>query len=123
MYKDDYCKYLNKNDIKTVSECGCDWMYFNYAAIPVKAMPVYVDITQESAQKIIKDLKAMMTVEDAYELAAQLLAAVVRAVDDQETIRRIQYEFAQIIGDSPNPEDRGSGGPEIHIRPRSVDIG
>jgi len=53
----------------------------------------------ESEVKILKDIHAVMTAEDAYEMVAKLMAAVITAVDDPKTIKRIQYEFTRIVGD------------------------
>lgn len=61
----------------------------------------------ESEVKIIKDIKAVLTAEDAYELTAQLLAAIITTVNAAEDIpdkaklyimKRIQYEFTRIVG-------------------------
>lgn len=53
----------------------------------------------ESEVKILREIHAVMTAEDATELTAKLFAAVISAVDDPQVIRRIQYEFARITGD------------------------
>ena len=61
----------------------------------------------ESEVKIVKDLKAMLTAEDAHEFAAKLLAAVIDAVNGAPDIsndarvyllKRINYEFGRITG-------------------------
>jgi len=65
----------------------------------------------ESEVKIAKEMKAILTAADAYELAAKLLASIIEAassliLDDNirgKFLKRIQYEFARLIG------DRGSG--------------
>lgn len=73
----------------------------------------------ESEVKIAKDLKAILTAEDAYELAAKLLGSIIEAVgtlivDDSlrgRLLKRIQYEFAKLIGDRSSREvDPGLGG-------------
>lgn len=73
----------------------------------------------ESEVKIAKDLKAILTSEDAYELAAKLLAAIIEAAnslifDDAlrgKFLKRIQYEFARLIGDTSIREtDQGFDG-------------
>jgi hypothetical protein len=73
----------------------------------------------ESEVKIAKDLKAILTAKDAYELTAKLLASIIEAatsliVDDtvrSRFLKRIQYEFARLIGDRGGGEDiEGSGG-------------
>ncbi len=87
----------------------------------------------ESEVKIAKDLKAMLTAEDAFELAAKLLAAIIQAASEiifDETVRsrflkRIQYEFAKLIGDRGGREDTpgfgGSGGEVIDSVTSTVD--
>lgn len=76
----------------------------------------------ESEVKIAKDLKAILTAKDAYELAAKLLAAIIEAANSlifdstlrSRFLKRIQYEFARLVGDEriseddPGP-DRGGG--------------
>jgi hypothetical protein len=74
----------------------------------------------ESEVKIAKDLKAILTSEDAYELAAKLLAAIIEAAnslifDDAlrgRFLKRIQYEFARLIGDTSirETDERSDGG-------------
>lgn len=57
--------------------------------------------TTEREIKALKEIKAIMTVEDGYELAAKLMAAVIRVIgDDPKKIKQVQYEFARIIGES-----------------------
>ncbi len=73
----------------------------------------------ESEVKIAKDLKAILTAEDAYELSAKLLAAIIESAsaliaDDAvrgRFLKRIQYEFARLVGDRGSREvDAGIGG-------------
>jgi phage shock protein A len=73
----------------------------------------------ESEVKIAKDLKAILTAEDAYELAAKLLGSIIEAagsiiIDDTirgRLLKRIEYEFAKLIGDRSSREvDPGFGG-------------
>jgi hypothetical protein len=63
----------------------------------------------ESEVKIIKDIHAVMTAEDAYELGAKLLAAIIETVgslpempDKAKSLfmRRIQFEFTRLVGDN-----------------------
>lgn len=57
--------------------------------------------TTEREVKALKEIKAIMTVQDGYELAAKLMAAVIRVIgDDPRKIKQAQYEFARIIGES-----------------------
>jgi hypothetical protein len=68
----------------------------------------------ESEVKIIKDMHAIMTMEDAYEFQAKLLNSIVTTVNYMpithevrvQFLQRIQYEFTRLIGESP---DRGLG--------------
>lgn len=73
----------------------------------------------ESEVKIAKELKAILTAKDAYELAAKLLASIIEAAtsliaDDSiraKFLKRIQYEFARLIGDRRSDQgDEGPGG-------------
>lgn len=73
----------------------------------------------ESEVKIAKELKAILTAKDAYELAAKLLASIIEAatsliLDDAtrgKFLKRIQYEFARLVGDRTDREvDEGFGG-------------
>lgn len=46
-------------------------------------------------------IRAVMTVEDGYQLAAKMLAAVIRVIgDDPKKLKQVQYEFSRIIGES-----------------------
>jgi hypothetical protein len=55
----------------------------------------------ERELKVLKEIKAIMTAEDGYELATKLLAAVMRVVgDDPHKMKQVQYEFTRIIGES-----------------------
>ena len=53
----------------------------------------------ESEVKILHEIHAVMTAEDAYQMVAKLMAAVISAVEDPKTIRRIQHEFVTITGE------------------------
>jgi hypothetical protein len=87
----------------------------------------------ESEMKVIKEIKAIMTVEDGYELSAKLLAAVIQVLKDDpdrsKKLKRIQYEFAKIIGEQPGTkytddaegDDWGSVGAVIDGRSGDVD--
>lgn len=72
----------------------------------------------ESEVKVLTAIKAIITAEDAYELSAKLLAAVMRVVnDDPKRMKQVQYEFGRIIGEIGDgvakryaEDDGGSGG-------------
>ena len=59
----------------------------------------------DSEVKVAKDIQAILTAEDAYELVAKLLGSVIQVVDDPNQLKRIQYEFAKIVGDTPVGKD------------------
>ena len=83
--------------------------YHDYAAW--KQMFEAIDIDRklvESEVKIIKDMRAVLTAEDGYELTAQLMSAVMAATGAMEDIpdhvkmhflKRIQYEFTRVVGE------------------------
>lgn len=68
----------------------------------------------ESEVKIAKDLRAIMTAEDAYQLTARIWASVIEAVRQSdvtdkkkaEILKRIEYEIVNIIGEDAR---RGEG--------------
>jgi hypothetical protein len=53
----------------------------------------------DSEVKTIKEIKAILTAEDAHNLVAKLLAVVIRVVQDTVKLRIIHFEFARIIGE------------------------
>lgn len=56
----------------------------------------------ESEVKVVKDIRAILTAEDAYELVAKLLAIILRVFpDDPKKLMQVQYEFSKLIGDKP----------------------
>lgn len=72
----------------------------------------------ESEVKILKEIKAVITYEDMYEMQAKVLAAAIRVVgDDPRKLRQLQYEFAKIAGESggtgfsDDEDDQGGGEP------------
>jgi hypothetical protein len=75
----------------------------------------------ESEVKVAKDMQAIITAEDAYELTAKLFAAVIDAIrqsDDLEDmsksriLKRIEYEFTRTIGeDARAPAEEPDRGP------------
>lgn len=75
--------------------------------------------TTEREIKALREIKAIMTAEDGYELAAKLMAAVIRVIgDDPKKIKQVQYEFARLIGESSDrvgetsPDNDGGGSEE-----------
>jgi hypothetical protein len=64
----------------------------------------------ERELKVLKEIKAIMTAEDGYELATKLLAATMRVVgDDPKKMKQVQYEFTRIIGESGSDVIEGYG--------------
>ena len=55
----------------------------------------------DSEVKVAKDIQAILTAEDAYELVAKLLACVIQIENDPNKLKQIQYEFTRIVGDTP----------------------
>ena len=73
--------------------------------------------TVEREVKVLTSIKAIMTAEDGYELAAKMMAAVMRVIgDDPKRLKQVQYEFTKLIGESSDlvtaglDEDVGGGG-------------
>ena len=64
----------------------------------------------DSEVKVAKDIQAILTAEDAYELVAKLLGSVIQVVDDPNQLKRIQYEFAKIVGDTPVGKEQAIDG-------------
>ena len=77
----------------------------------------------ESEMKILKDMKALISAEDAFDLVAQVLAAVTKVVDDPQKLEEIRFELAILIGD---PIARGIPKREptiVDVRPSGMDSG
>lgn len=49
--------------------------------------------------KVVKEIRAFLTAEQAYDLVAKLLAVVTDVVDDPQKLKVIQYRFTKLIGD------------------------
>lgn len=84
--------------------------YHDYAAW--KQMFDALDLDRkmvESEVKVLREIKAILTAEDAYELTAKLTAAVIRVVDDPKKLKQVQYEFTRIIGESGDNATKGLG--------------
>lgn len=94
--------------------------YHDYASW--KQMFEAIDLDRklvESEVKIIKDMNAVLTAEDAYNLVAQLMASIISTTNSLEGVsdpikrdflKRIQYEFTRIVGDRGKQRPRGGGG-------------
>jgi hypothetical protein len=59
----------------------------------------------EREMKVVKEIRAFLTMEDAYDLVAKLLSVVTDVVEDPEKLRIIQYRFTKLIGDKTDPKN------------------
>ena len=70
----------------------------------------------ESEIKVYKEMKAMLTAEDARELVAKLLAIVLRVFSsEKKKLEQVKYEFIRAIGERPIdvvPEDADEDVPD-----------
>lgn len=65
---------------------------------------------QEGEVKIMKDLQAIITAEDAYELVAKVMAVLLRVLqDDPKKLKEAQYELTRITGESIDSRTGGGG--------------
>lgn len=55
----------------------------------------------ESEVKIAKDIQAIITVDEAYKMIAEINAIIISVVNDPIILKRIQYELAKMIGEEP----------------------
>lgn len=56
----------------------------------------------DSEVKIVKEMHAILTAEDAHDLIAKLLSIILRVfAKDKKGLRQVQYEFVRLIGDRP----------------------
>lgn len=54
----------------------------------------------DSEIKVVKDLKAILTAEQAKNLVGKLLAVCLEEVKDPKALRRINYRFSKLIGEN-----------------------
>ena len=54
----------------------------------------------DSEIKVIKEMKAILTAEQAYKLVAKLMAVCIRLIKDPKLLRQINVEFSRIIGEN-----------------------
>ena len=59
----------------------------------------------EREMKVVKQIHAFLTAEDAYDLVAKLLAVVTDVVDDPQKLKIIQFKFTKMIGDKTTQRD------------------
>jgi hypothetical protein len=116
-HKGDTLKELQaKSDLDDAFEAA----YHDYAAW--KQMFEALDLHRtmvESEVKIAKDMHAILSAEDAYELVADIFAVILRIEDNPKKLKRYQYELTRIIGEgsvieaeASDPDDRDPGGPD-----------
>lgn len=56
----------------------------------------------DSEVKIVKELHAILTAEDAYNLVGKMLSIILNVYpNDPKKLRRVQYEFTKLVGDRP----------------------
>lgn len=80
--------------------------YHDYAAW--KQLFEIFDIRRKHVEgevKIIKDMKAILTAEQARTLVAKLLGVCIRLIGDQKLLKKITYEFSRIIGEDRVRDD------------------
>ena len=53
----------------------------------------------ESEVKIVKDMHAMLSAEDAYTLVADIFGVIMNIEDDPVKLKRYQYELTRLIGE------------------------
>jgi hypothetical protein len=75
--------------------------YHDYAAW--EQMILVFDLRRkmvESEIKVVKEMKAILTAEQAYKLVAKLMAICIRLIKDPKLLRQINYEFSRLIGEN-----------------------
>ena len=56
----------------------------------------------EREVKVVREIRAILTAEDAYDMITKLLAIITRYVQDPKTLKAIQFEFTRLIGERPS---------------------
>lgn len=77
----------------------------------------------ESEVKIMKDMRMIMTAEDAYELVAKVMAVLLNVLkDDPKKLKEAQYELGRLVGSETNRRPGGSHGESgIIVGPSDLD--
>lgn len=87
----------------------------------IEILEVHSKMT-ESEVKIMKDMRALVTAEDAHELVARVMAVLLRVLqDDPKKLKEARYEFEIIIGANVGG-GFGSGSRESGSSARSGDM-
>lgn len=97
--------------------------YHDYAAWRqmFDALEMHSKMT-ESEVKIMKDLRAIMTAEDAYELVAKVMAVFLKVLqDDPKRLKEAQFELSRIVGEGLDSRF-GAGSGESRGEPRPGDV-
>ena len=96
--------------------------YHDYAAWDqiVKMFDMERKLT-ETELKVVKEMRAMMTAEQGYELAAKLTAVIMETVSDDAIVKEIVYKFARIVGDDDYIESQRRNAYEAEHRPGGLD--
>ncbi len=56
---------------------------------------------KEAEVKILKEMHAMITAEDAYSMVKDILAVILSIEEDPAKLKRYQYELTKLIGERP----------------------
>ena len=104
-------KTMEEMSIKKKLDAEFEKIYHDYAGW--KQIFEAMDLRGKQVErevKVLKEIKAIMTAEDAYEMVSKLLAAVLRVVGDEpKRMKQVQYEFTRIIGESGSDVIEGHG--------------
>ena len=87
-----------------------DALYHDYKSW--EQLKDYLDLDRkmiESEVKIAKDLQAILTADDAYDMLADFFAIIIRLETDPQKLKAYKHEFARLIGEGPIAEAGASG--------------
>lgn len=60
----------------------------------------------DSEIKVVKEIRGILTAEDAYQLVAKMLAVITEVFpNEKEKLRQVQFRFSRLIGDHPDVVD------------------
>src|SRR3990167_5142260 len=76
----------------------------------------------ESEVKIMKDMRMIMTAEDAYELVAKVMAVLLQVLrDDPKKLKEAQFALTRLTGETGRWPGRGSHESGIDSGPGELD--
>lgn len=81
-----------------------DYMAWNqiFSALDLRGKMVEREI------KVLKEIKAIMTAEDGYNMIAKVMAVTMRIIgDNPKKLKEIQYEYSRLIGESSDDVTKG----------------